>query len=196
MLTTLPTLKARLAIPDVDIQYDSLLTSFIEAVSALFARQVNRTLARTINATYEFSGDETEICPPLFPIESVSKFELKFTETEGWLEQTGVDYVIRRSCILSLNFQLSTFNLQPAQARLTYTGGYVLPSDTVGAGQTPLPADLQQAAIEQAAAWFQNRDKLGLEVHWPKGGVYQRLSQLPLLPWVETVLQRYRRWSI
>jgi hypothetical protein len=55
---------------------------------------------------------------------------------------------------------------------------------------------LEQAAIEQAAAWFQNRDKIGLEVHWPKGGVYQKLSQLPLLPPVAAVLTRYTRWML
>ena len=79
---------------------------------------------------------------------------------------------------------------------MTYTGGYVLPGDTPALGQTALPADLEQAAIEQAATWFQNRDKLGLIRHWPHGGVYQVFSQLPLLPSVQTVLSRYARWTI
>ena len=195
MLTTLPTLKARLAIPTIDVQYDDLLTTALTAISARFDRELNRTLARTVNATFEF-GDDTEIIPPCYPIESVSKFELKFTEAEGWLEQTGVDYLIRRACIISLQSPLSTLNSQPSACRLTYTGGFVLPGTTSSAGQTALPADLEQAAIEQAAAWFLNRDKPGLEVHWPKGGVYQRLSQLPLLPSVEAVLSRYTRWTL
>ena len=42
----------------------------------------------------------------------------------------------------------------------------------VGAGQTALPVDLEQAAIEQTAAWFLNGDKLGLVRHWPHS-VYQ-----------------------
>jgi hypothetical protein len=42
-------------------------------------------------------------------------------------------------------------------ARVTYTGGFVLPGDTPAPGQTPLPPDLEQAAIEQVAYWFRNR---------------------------------------
>src|SRR5882672_5902509 len=101
MLSTLPTLKARLAIPDIDVQHDDLLTNALTAISARFDRETNRTLARTVDATFEFDGD-TEIIPPCYPIESVSKFELKTSEAEGWLEQTGVDHLIRRSCIISL----------------------------------------------------------------------------------------------
>jgi hypothetical protein len=59
-----------------------------------------------------------------------------------------------------------------------------------------LPADLEQAAVEQTAAWFLNRDKLGLIRHWPHGGVYEVFSQLPLLPSVEAVLKRYTRWTL
>jgi hypothetical protein len=79
---------------------------------------------------------------------------------------------------------------------VTYTGGYVLPGDTPAPGQTALPADLEQAAVEQAAAWFLRRDNVGLELNWPKGGIYQRFSQLPLLPQVEAVLSRYTRWTL
>ena len=50
-------------------------------------------------------------------------------------------------------FRLSTINSQLSTCRLTYTGGYVLPGDTPGPGQTPLPDDLEQAAVEQCAAW-------------------------------------------
>ena len=197
MLAQLATLKSRLAIPDIDTQYDDLLTNALTAISARFDRQLNRTLARTADATFEFDGD-TEIIPPCYPIESVSKFELKTSEAEGWVEQTGVDYTIRRSCIISLSqpfsVQHSAFSI--SVARVTYTGGYVLPGDTPGAGQTPLPADLEQAAVEQAAEWFLNRDKLGLIRQWPHGGVYEVFSQLPLLPSVEAILTRYTRWTI
>jgi hypothetical protein len=195
MLTQLPTLKARLAIPAIDVQYDDLLTTALTAISARFDRETNRTLARTVNATFEFT-DDTEIIPPCYPIESVSKFELKTSEAEGWVEQTGVQFLIRRSCIISLQSPICNLQSATCTSRVAYTGGYVLPGDTPGAGQTPLPADLEQAAIEQIAAWFLNRDKIGLEVHWPKGGVYEKLSQLPLLPQVEAVLSRYTRWTL
>src|SRR2546427_13240357 len=90
---------------------------------------------------------DTEILPLCYPIESVTKFELKETESSGWVEQTNIDFLIRRNCTISLLTQLSTTNSQPSEARITYTGGYVMPGTTPGAGQTPLPDDLEQAAV-------------------------------------------------
>jgi len=192
MLSTLPTVKARLEIPAVDITHDDLLTSFIAAVSAAFDKKCNRTFGRA-EVTQEFPADQTEIILTSYPYQSITVFSLKSTEAEGWLDQPEPEFLVRNSCVISLPTPLGTSR---QQARLVYTGGYVVPGDTISPGMTPLPDDLQQAAIEQVASWFQNRDKLGLEVHWPKGGVYQRLSQLPLLPQVESVLQPYRRWSL
>jgi len=82
------------------------------------------------------------------------------------------------------------------QAKVFYFGGYYLPNDPGYPNDPPLPDDLQQAATEQVAAWFLNRDKLGLIRQWPHGGVYEVFSQLPLLPFVEAVLKHYTRWSI
>jgi len=59
-----------------------------------------------------------------------------------------------------------------------------------------LPADLETAAIEQIAVWFQQRDKLGLLRHWPSGGIFLAFSQLALLPQVSAMIRPYRRWNI
>jgi hypothetical protein len=199
MLAQLSSLKSRLRIDATDFQYDDLLTACLEAVSTRFDRECNRTLARTENAAYEFDASDLEICPPIYPIESVSKFELKENEPTGWVEQTSIDYLIRRSCVISLNqainYQPSTINSAP-QARITYTGGYVLPGDTPSPGQVPLPSDLESAATEQSAAWFQNRDRIGLETQWLFHGGYYKISQLDLLPTVRAILRKYQRQTI
>ena len=195
MLTQLSTVKARLALTLTD--YDSLLTSAIKAISDRFDKETNRILARTTTATHEFDANDTEILPPCFPIESVTKFELKSNETDGWSEQTGVQYLLRQQCVISLsvplNSQSSTLN-SPALARVTLTGGYVLPGTTPSAGQTALPDDLEQAAVEQVAYWFQNRDKLGLKTIWPHEGTYENFTQSNLLLSVKATLKRYERW--
>jgi hypothetical protein len=129
MLSTLSTLKARLAIPDLDIQYDDLLTLALTALSARFDKETNRTLTRTVNSLQEFDADDTEILPVCYPIESISKFELKTSEAEGWIEQTNVTHLIRRNCIVSLSLALDS--RRSALGRLTYTGGYVMP-DAMG----------------------------------------------------------------
>src|SRR5215467_5976927 len=93
MLTQLTTIKARLQILDTDNTYDALLTNAIKAVSARFDKETARSLARTENATFEFPADVREICPPGYPIETVTKFETKSTEAEGWQEKTGINYL-------------------------------------------------------------------------------------------------------
>ena len=194
MLAQLSTLKSRLAITVSD--YDTILTNALTAISVRFDNECNRTFTRTTSATHEFDTTDLEMSVPCYPIETVTKFELKENETDGWIEQTGVEYLIRQSCIISLHFPLSTLNSQPSTCRVTYTGGFVLPGTTPGAGQTALPSDIEQAAIEQAAAWFQNRDKLGLLRQWPHDGTYQQFSQLDLLPCVATTLKRYMRFNL
>ena len=194
MLTLLSTVKSRLALTVTD--YDDLLTNAIKAVSARFDKETNRTLSRTTTATHEFDATDTEILPPCYPIESVTKFELKSNEAAGWSEQTGVQYLIRRQCVISLsaplNSQLSTLN-SPALARVTLTGGYVLPGTSPSAGQTALPDDLEQAAVEQVAYWFRNRDTTGLIRSWPHGGTYEAFLQSDLLLEVRAVLKKHQR---
>src|SRR6266571_7190592 len=114
MITQLSTVKARLAIDPLDTTYDDLLTNAIKAVSARFDKECNRTLARVVGLTDEFDPRDTELPLSCYPVESVTKFETKSNETDGWSEQTGVEYLIRRQCVISLstplNYQLSTIN--------------------------------------------------------------------------------------
>jgi hypothetical protein len=75
----------------------------------------------------------------------------------------------------------------------SYTSGYLFP----GSADVPSAArlhDLEQAAVEQVAFWFQNRDKLGLKTIWPKDGVYQQFLQSDLLLEVKSVLKHYLHW--
>jgi hypothetical protein len=196
MLTQLSTVKARLGIDDFNVQFDVLLTNAISAISSRFDKETNRTLSRVVNATFEFCSGDTEISVPCYPIETVTKFETKSSESAGWVEQTGVDFLIRQASVISVNLQPATFNFQPGLARVTYSGGYVFPGTTPGPGQNPLPSDLEQAAVEQVAYWFQIRDKLGLKTRWPHQGTYEGFFPLDLLPNAQTVLKIYQRWSL
>jgi hypothetical protein len=200
MLTQLATVKARLGIAADDTSSDDFLTRAIEAISARFDRECNRTLARTVDATQEFSGVDREIIAHCYPIETLTRFELKTSEAEGWIEQAGTGFLVRQACVISLKAPFSFLpwgsSIEAGLARVTYTGGYVMPGAGVASGQTALPADLESAAVEQIAAWFQQRDKLGLIRHWPKGGTYLVFIQLPLLPQVSASLRPHQRWTI
>src|SRR5258706_16133851 len=100
MLCQLSTIKARLALTVTT--YDDILTNAIKAVSARFDKETNRTLSRTVGLAEEFESDDTEIRPCCYPIETVTKFELKSNENEGWIEETDVEYSVRRNCVISL----------------------------------------------------------------------------------------------
>jgi hypothetical protein len=200
MLTELATVKARVEILSSDTTHDDFLTRAIGAVSARFDRECNRTLARTVDATQEFAAMDTEIIARCYPIETVSKFELKTSEAEGWVEQTDRQYIVRQGCVISLNAPLSFIPrvsfTSTGVGRVTYAGGYVVPGTEPEPGQTALPEDLESAVVEQVACWFQQRDKLGLIRHWPSGGTYLVFTQLPLLPQVTASLRPHHRWNV
>ena len=190
MLTQLATAKTRLGITDTTD--DTLLTNLIKFAGGRFERDCHRQFERTVNAVEEFSGDVTEIRVARFPIESVSQFHLKDNETDGWVLQSSVDYLVRRACVISLGGALGT---QAQQAKVTYTGGYVLPGTTPGSGQTALPDELEQACVEQVAYWYQNRHRLGLLSVPADGRTFYQLAKIDLLPNVASVLASYERWE-
>jgi hypothetical protein len=152
--------------------------------------------ARTVGVCQEFPAGEIEIPVCCYPIEAVTKFEVKSSESTGWVEQTAVEYLVRARCVISLPVPLWAQCSSAALARVTYTGGYVLPGTTPGVGQTALPADLENAAIEQVAFWFARRETAGVIRIWPTGGNYMQLVDTDLLPAVRAVLRKHTRFSL
>lgn len=195
-------LKGRLGIEQFDDADDVILNLLIGWVGARFERHCGRNFDRVAGDTQEFDGDATELLVNRSPIESVSAWHLKDNETDGWVaETTTPDYLIRAAsngvkCVVSLNGIALGSALQ--RLRITYTGGYVLPGTTPGAGQTALPADIEAAAVEQCAHWYQRRHQLGLQSVSGEGGSVSALGQsgvtpLDLLPAVLNTLAGYRR---
>src|ERR1017187_6517436 len=143
MLTQLATVKARLGLLDSDTQYDELLTRGIETFSARFDRECNRAFARTVAFCHKFPGGEVEVPVSCYPIEAVTKFELKSSESAGWVEQTGVEYLVRANCVVSLTVPLWPLRSSAALARVTYTRGSVLPCTVPRARPPAHPPELQ-----------------------------------------------------
>jgi hypothetical protein len=61
---------------------------------------------------------------------------------------------------------------------------------------TPLPPDIANAAIEQVAFWFMNRERQGLKTSWPKDVAYLQFATQDLLQSVINVLEKHRRWTL
>lgn len=196
-------LKGRLGIDQFDDADDVILNQIIGWVGARFERHCGRNFDRVSGDTQEFDGDATELLVNRAPVESVSAWHLKDNETDGWVAQTGVNYLIRAAsngvkCVVSLNGTALGGALQ--RLRITYTGGYVLPGTTPGAGQTALPADIEAAAVEQCAHWYQRRHQLGLQSVSGEGGSVSALAQSvvtpqDLLPSVINTLRLHSRFA-
>lgn len=196
MLTQLATVKARLGIPPAQTKDDVTLTGFINLVSNRFDAHCNRKFEREEGATYDFCASDREIIPLRLPIESVTGFAVQSSAREGWVTMEDVDYFIRAAgeapTIISLAAALGP---EASLARLTYTGGYVLPGATPSAGQTALPSDLEVACQEQVCFLYQSKDRLGLGSVQGAGGSIQTFPQIDLLPSVKQVLRFYERWA-
>lgn len=192
MITQLQTVKTRLGLSESDVADDAILTNAILAIGGRFELECNRQFARSATATFAFRADEMDILVDRFPLESVSKFELKESEAAGWVEQTDIVYLFNHTkSIIELSIALGTSR---QMARVTFAGGYVMPGDTVGTGQTALPDALEQAAVEQVVYWFQNKDRLGITTVSAEGGSISQFAALNLLPSVVPVLKKFERW--
>ena len=71
-----------------------------------------------------------------------------------------------------------------------------VPVAVIGVGSERAFARVEQAAIEQVAYWFRNRDKSGLIRSWPYHGTFEAFAQLDLLLEVRAVLKKYERFLL
>jgi len=134
-----------------------------KAVSALFDKDnPYRTLSRTTTRqpTLKFIGSATrhpEILPPCYPFVEI-RHQIRTQiqrKSDAGLEQTGVQHLSAAMCYF-LCQSPSTLNLspstQPALARVTLTGGYVLPGYLASsAGQTALPTSSRTSRPEHVS---------------------------------------------
>lgn len=212
MLTQLTSVKARLGLPAFETGDDALLANLIKLVSARFELECHRRFARVEDAAFEFRGDALDLRVERYPVEAVTAFFLRDDATGEWIEQTGVaPHLAASRAVIELAVPLG-----PARSlgRVVYAGGYVLPGNTPGAGQTALPDELEQLAVEQTAYLYENRNRLGLlsvgggsgaieilrDLHLlpdseaaTTGTVWFKYAQADLLPAVRTVLRYYAR---
>lgn len=212
MLTQLPTLKARLGIPAFEIGHDAFLANLIRFVTARFELECHRRFARREDTAYDFRADALDVRVDRYPIESISAFWLRRSSAGDWQPAPEVQARISASdAVIEL---AAPVGAAEERARVVYTGGYVLPGNSAGAGQTPLPEELEQAAIEQVTYLFENRNRLGLVSvgggsgaidilrdlnllppgsSQTSGTVWFKYAQVDLLPSVRTILRHYTR---
>jgi hypothetical protein len=185
MITELLTVKTRLSIPQFETDEDTIIENFIKLMTARFDLECDRKLERQASAEFCFDGSTTSILVDRYPLESVTSFWLKENETDGWVEQTGVEHLISPSkCLLTLQTPLGYAG---TVGKIIFDGGYVMPGITATAGQTELPDDLEQAAVEQVAYLYSNSARIGIVSAGGGAGAVDLLREMRLLPEGDTV---------
>src|SRR5580765_3185072 len=192
MLTTLSNVKSRLGLELFDPTDDALLTNILKHVSGRFALECNRIFDYASGLTFEFPAEDNIICVDHPPVESVTAFHLKSREAEGWVLQSAVSFLIApKRTVIELADSLGSVG---EIARVTYTGGFILPGTQPAGSQVALPDEIEQACVEQVAYWYQRRSQLGLASVSNESGIVQQFQSTDLLPQVRAVLKRYVRW--
>jgi hypothetical protein len=194
ILTTLSAIKSRIGLGEEDVQDDAVLTNLLSLVSGWFELDTNRSFEYSAAATEEFPANETEIACARYPINVsvAATFKLLLNNTDGWVSQTGVSYVVRRACVLSLSSPLGGAS---GQGQAIYAGGYILPGGSAVEGVDSLPAEIEQAIIEQVVSMYRNRDRFGVESVSAQGGSLA-VARPDWLPFAQAMVDKYRRWTL
>jgi hypothetical protein len=193
-MTTLETLRIRCGIDSADTADDALLARLIVWATGLMQARCNRTFARAEDITHEFRADELCLVLPRYPVEEITAWEVRSSSLDSWAAVTDPAHHLDQAAGI-VDFPGSPLGSRSERARITFTGGYVMPGATAETGQTALPGELEQAALEQCLRWYRDKDRLGLTGVNSQGSV-STPAGLVLLPDVLTTLEPYRRFNI
>ncbi|HWQ90397.1 MAG TPA: hypothetical protein VN673_01910 [Clostridia bacterium] len=187
MITSLAKVRNRLGLAAGE-PADTMLTDQIQATQGRFEAELGRKLSRLEGQVQEFDAGQTCVLLDRYPVEDITKWEV--WEDGVWREEVDVVLAAKlQAGVVSLNGRLG----QPGGvARVTYTGGFVLP-DGGGIGLYPLPTELEAAAVETVAHWYQWKDKINVNSEGDGTGNYRTIRDAEWVPWVKVVLNKYRR---
>lgn len=196
-LGTLAELKSALLAPELrdDTSLDATLMALGLGVAVAFERDCNRSFARVANAVAEFSGGRCHYVLPRYPVEAVTKTELRRSLSGVWEEG---DLVTDRDDSAGIIY----FDELPrtSRVRVTYTGGYWFNTsedpenpEVRPENAAPLPDDLNLAWLQQCTAIYQRTPKLGVPMNTTQSTAQ---AQAVYLSDVAATLAAYRRHQL
>lgn len=184
--------------------YDQKLLLVGRGIAAQIEQYCGRKFARVVAATYVTSGDKTRIVLDRYPIESITKVEMRDDLATGWVDQGAVNNVL-------FNLREEAGIIQFAGAlggglsriRITFIGGYFFetaePTDSgyptvQPAGSAALTDELRFAWLMQCQHVWAQMDKLGTAIA-EKPTSDSPMLKLQWLPEVEDIIRDYRRFA-
>jgi hypothetical protein len=198
MLCLIADIKTRLGLTGTE--HDTLLAALVAA----FSRRADVFTARVLqdtgaNVTEYHQGGCQYLQLERYPVVSITtiKESWDFDWTAATALVADTDYRLLAGGRTGLLLRLyADWIDQPDGIQVVYRGGFAEPDAVLTAGQTALPPDLREAAIEQCSLIFKRRDDIGLSGITFEGGGFQKFSAIDLLPNVEKTLLSYRRLSV
>jgi len=197
MLCTLTDIKTRLGIDVVDETSDDLLTAIIAGFTAFAERYCGRGLILPAEAVTEsYTGLAEFIGLRRYPVSEITSvkeaFDWDFANAAALV--ADVDYRLVGNGEKGLLYRAYGRWLSvPDAIQVVYRGGYVAAGEEAEEGETAMPADLREAAIQQCTFIYKRKDDIGLSAISFQGGSANMFSALDLLPLVRQTLDGYRR---
>jgi len=189
----------------LDTQWDGVLQVIAGGIAERFSKYCNRKFARVVNDVATFDANRTHYHLPRYPLEIVTKVELRATYQDPWDDITNT--IVQVDEAIGQVFFGVFLADSLVMMRCTYTGGYwydiTEPGDmghpvAIPSGATPVPPDLKGAWLMQCLHEFQCKDRLlpvGL-ADAVKSRTDARFEQMQLLPEVQNAIEQFRRYQI
>ncbi|MCX6896325.1 MAG: hypothetical protein NTZ16_12670 [Verrucomicrobia bacterium] len=184
------------------IAFDTAIAAIGLGVVTAFEQYCNRKFQRTVAATMVCTADRDHCYLDRYPVEALTKTELKADINVGWEQQDGL--VLNMNEASGLVYWGAGISFAWAQLRFTFTGGFfwntLEPADqgypaALPNGAAALPADLKLAWLMQCEAIWANRDKLGASVA-DEPEKHSKISKVEFTPLVIETLNNYRRMQL
>jgi hypothetical protein len=195
MLCTLDDIKTRLG--DIGTEYDAMLTRMIASFASYADTHTGWTLiapAAAVTEYYTGCGQYLQLKSfPLIAITSIKEaMDYDFANADALVLNT--DYRPLNGGLKGVLFRTFIGWLDtPDGIQIIHRSGFCAAGVTPATGETALPDDLREAAIEQVSFIFKRRDDIGLSSNSMQGGSINVFSSMDLLPLVKSILDKYRR---
>lgn len=199
MLCTIADIKTRLGI---GAEFDSILTPIVAGVTGLFETYCNRKFIVPAAAVTEYLRGGIDLiqveCYPIVAITSVKEVYAPDTDFEA-AEALVADTDYRKlsggkTGILQRLYLAWPDGLETVQ--VIYRGGYTAAGSTPGTGETAIPADLKEIAIQMACMLFKKRDEPVISGTGVSPGTASNPDPMELPPIVRVILDKYKRISL